>query len=91
MDRFAEWFAFEWAGLGAVILTTVGIYAVVLGFTKLAGLRSFSKLSSFDLVVTVAVGSIVSSVVLLFEIQEAIGRLRLRSSSRGASATCCCC
>ena len=78
---------------GAVAATAVAVYAVVLAYTKLAGLRSFSKLSSFDFVVTVAIGSIVSSVVILedvslvrgavalavlFAIQEILGRLRLR-------------
>ena len=92
-ERFAEWFAFGWADLGAVVLTAVGVYAVVLAYTRWAGLRSFSKLSSFDFVVTVAVGSIVSSAIILkdvslvrgavalgvlFAIQETVGRLRLR-------------
>ncbi len=93
MDAFSDWFSFSWPGLGAVVVTTVAVYATVLAYTKLAGLRSFSKLSSFDFVVTVAIGSIVSSVIILedvslvrgavalavlFAIQETIGRLRLR-------------
>ncbi len=92
-DRFAEWFTFSWAGLGAVAVTAVLAYALVIGLTRLAGLRSFSKLSSFDFVVTIAVGSVLSSIIVLedvsivrgavalgvlFGLQEAIGRLRLR-------------
>ena len=93
LDRFGDWFGFSWAGLGAVAVTAVLAYALVLGLTKLAGLRSFSKLSSFDFLVTVAVGSVVSSMIvledvsvargavalaMLFGLQELVGRLRLR-------------
>ena len=40
-----------------------GIYASVVLFTRLAGLRSFSKLSSFDFAITVAFGSVIGGVV----------------------------
>ena len=62
---------FDWAWIGTdpstlsmMLITSVGIYAALLGLTRLAGLRSFSKMSSFDFAVTVAMGSIVASTVL---------------------------
>lgn len=47
-----------------VILTTVGIYIALIVFTRIAGLRSFSKMSSFDFAVTVAIGSLIASTIL---------------------------
>lgn len=47
-----------------VILTTVGIYLTLMLCTRLAGLRSFSKMSSFDFTITVAIGSLVATVIL---------------------------
>ena len=47
-----------------VVLTALGIYLALILFTRLAGLRSFSKMSSFDFAVTVAFGSLLASTVL---------------------------
>lgn len=47
-----------------VVLSTLGIYAALILFTRIAGLRSFSKISSFDFAITVAIGSIVASTIL---------------------------
>lgn len=41
-----------------------GVYVVLIVLTRLVGLRSFSKLSSFDFAVTVAFGSIIAAVVV---------------------------
>lgn len=46
------------------ILSALGIYLSLVLFTRLAGLRSFSKMSSFDFAVTVAFGSLLASTVL---------------------------
>ncbi|WP_218919389.1 DUF421 domain-containing protein [Longibacter salinarum] len=78
-----------------VLIKAVGIYVVLIAFTRLAGLRSFSKMSSFDFAVTVAFGSLLASTVLakepplaqavvalaaLFLIQYGVSQLRIRSS-----------
>lgn len=47
-----------------VLLTTVGIYLSLIILTRLAGLRSFSKMSGFDFAMTVAIGSVIASTVL---------------------------
>lgn len=77
-----------------VVLTAVGVYVSLLLFTRLAGLRSFSKLSSFDFAITVAIGSVVATVILsedpplvqgivglasLFAIQSIVSVLRNQS------------
>lgn len=51
------------AALG-VVVSALGIYTALLLATRLLGLRSFSKLSSFDFAVTVALGSLVAATLL---------------------------
>lgn len=60
----ASWFAFSWTAVGGVVLSAIGVYLAVLVYTRLGGLRSFSKMSSFDFAMTVAIGSIIASTVL---------------------------
>jgi uncharacterized membrane protein YcaP (DUF421 family) len=50
--------------LPMILLTGIGIYAALLVLTRLTGLRSFSKMSSFDFAITVAIGSVVASTLL---------------------------
>ncbi|MGI9173790.1 MAG: DUF421 domain-containing protein [Rhodothermales bacterium] len=91
----SDWFETSAIGILAVILSAIGVYILVIALTRLAGLRSFSKMSSFDFVMTVAIGSIVASTVLLkdpplfraafalaavFGLQYGIAWLRERSS-----------
>lgn len=47
-----------------VAISAFGIYAALLLLTRLAGLRSFSKMSSFDFVITIAFGSVLASTML---------------------------
>jgi uncharacterized membrane protein YcaP (DUF421 family) len=56
-----EWLIASWGELGAVALSTVVVFLAVILYTRLAGLRSFSKMSSFDFAMTVAVGSLMAS------------------------------
>lgn len=46
------------------LLSAAGIYLGIVVYTRLAGLRSFSKMSSFDFAITVAFGSIIAATVL---------------------------
>lgn len=46
------------------ILSTIGIYVALIIFTRISGVRSFSKLSSFDFAITVAIGSLLATTVL---------------------------
>ena len=63
-----------------VIISSIGIYAAVILFTRLSGLRSFSKMSSFDFAMTVAVGSLIATAIIakdppLFQAIVALGAL----------------
>jgi uncharacterized membrane protein YcaP (DUF421 family) len=46
-----------------VLFETVAIVAVVIALTRLNGLRSFSKQSSFDFPITIATGSVIASTI----------------------------
>lgn len=59
-----SWITATGSALLMVLLSGIGIYAVLLLMTRIAGLRSFSKMSSFDFAITVALGSVVASTIL---------------------------
>ena len=75
-----SWISTSWMAVWMVVLTTVGIYIGLIALTRLAGLRSFSKMSSFDFAITVAIGSIIASTILakdppLLQAMAALGAL----------------
>lgn len=59
-----SWIVTSLSTLPMVLLTALGIYGGMLLLTRVAGLRSFSKMSAFDFAVTVAIGSILATTVL---------------------------
>ncbi|MFN2555306.1 MAG: DUF421 domain-containing protein [Nitriliruptorales bacterium] len=79
-----------WATLLLAVLSTLGIFISTVVYTRITGLRSFSKMSSFDFAITVAIGSLIASVGLtssslltgvvalgtLFAVQAGIALLR---------------
>ena len=86
-----SWITTTGTDLLMVLLSGLGIYAALLLFTRLSGLRSFSKMSTFDFAITVAFGTILASTLLvrdpplltgvfglavLFGIQYAVSRAR---------------
>ena len=60
-----------------VVLSCLGIYITVILLTRIFGKRSFSKMSSFDFAMTVAVGSLIASTVLTSSVSLAEGMLAL--------------
>lgn len=61
MDK--NWIVTSAGSLAGVLLSAACIYLAVIVFTRLSGLRSFSKMSSFDFAMTVAVGSLIASAI----------------------------
>lgn len=59
-----NWIAATATSLLMVLLSGVGIYLALLLLTRVSGLRSFSKMSSFDFAITVAFGSVIASTIL---------------------------
>ncbi len=82
----------SWTLLGAVLVSTVAVFLAVILLTRIAGVRSLAKMSSFDFATTVAVGSAVAStalgstplssgvlaLALLYALQWTVARLRRR-------------
>ncbi|WLW66925.1 DUF421 domain-containing protein [Psychrobacter sp. van23A] len=62
--QWEKWFAIEWQQIVGISLSALGLYLGLILFTRLMGLRSFSKLSSYDFAMTVAIGSILTSTIL---------------------------
>ena len=58
------WFLIDWQQVVGIALSVIGFYFCLILFTRIVGLRSFSKLSSYDLAMTVGIGSILASTVL---------------------------
>jgi uncharacterized membrane protein YcaP (DUF421 family) len=61
-STFAAGLGASWAELGRAALGALAIYLAVIAATRIAGLRSFSKMSSFDFAMTVAIGSLIATV-----------------------------
>ena len=59
-----EWLSTDWQQAGLVVASSVGILAAVVVVVRVAGLRSFSKMSSFDFAITVATGSIIATTAI---------------------------
>jgi hypothetical protein len=91
-----SWISTSAGGVAMAVVSAVAIYAALILYTRLTGLRSFSKMSSFDFAITVAIGSLVASTILtprpplllavvalaaLYALQAAVARLRHRFSA----------
>ena len=66
----------SWTDLAVIVVATTAIFVLTIVYVRVVGLRSFSKMSSFDLVMTLAVGSIVASVAVtpsLSVVEGAVG------------------
>lgn len=89
-----EWLGASGGDLVMVVVSAVAIYVALIVYTRTAGLRSFSKMSSFDFAITVAFGSTMASVAVspsatlaqgvvglgaLYLLQTAVAALRRRS------------
>jgi uncharacterized membrane protein YcaP (DUF421 family) len=57
-----DWLSISMTEVWLVLLSSLIIYLAVILVVRLNGLRSFSKMSSFDFAVTVAIGSLLASV-----------------------------
>lgn len=78
--------------LAAGSIAALAIYVVVIVATRVAGLRSFSKMSAFDFAMTVAIGSLIAAtasgqgslltvtvaVCILYSAQLGVAKLRRR-------------
>ncbi len=59
-----------WQGLGHVIVVGVLAYTALVIFLQFSGKRTLSKMNAFDLVITVALGSTFSAILLCQKISH---------------------
>lgn len=91
-----NWTASSWKTLPLVFASTLGVYLLIIAYTRAFGLRSFSKMSSFDFAATVAVGSLMATTIVspspslvqgaaallsLYVLQRALAWMRQRSDA----------
>lgn len=62
-STLADWFSITTDQFLLVLLSTVVVYAAILLYTRIFGLRSFSKMSASDFAVTLAIGSVFASTI----------------------------
>ncbi|ONF70470.1 DUF421 domain-containing protein [Amycolatopsis keratiniphila] len=67
----------SWAGLGRVLLVGVPAYVLLISVLRLSGKRTLAKMNAFDLVVTVALGSTLATILLSADVALAEGVLAL--------------
>lgn len=67
----------DWQGIVRTLVVGVLAYAVLVAFLRISGKRTLAKLNAFDLVVTVALGSTLSAVLLQESVALAEGALAL--------------
>ena len=56
-----EWFGSSLATMGWVAATTAAMYVTTLMSVRIAGRRTLAQLSAFDIIVTIALGSVVAA------------------------------
>lgn len=91
----SEWFGASWPTVGYVVAGTVAIYISTLVAVRIAGRRTVAQLSAFDLIITIAIGSLLASacvsadpsysqymaaLITLLLLQVAVAALRRRVS-----------
>lgn len=64
----AAWFFDGWESVARVVACAPAVYALVVVAIRVSGKRSTSQMNNFDWIVTVAMGSIVGSAVVLEDV-----------------------
>ena len=57
----SDWFGSSWETVAYVVLSTAAIYCSSLVAIRVAGRRTVARMSSFDIVVSIALGSLIAS------------------------------
>ena len=77
LAAFSDWFSASASALGGGVLSAIAIYLAVIVYTRLAGIRSFAKISGFDFAMTIAVGSVMASTALSADVPLPVGAVVL--------------
>lgn len=60
-SEWSEWLTAEPSAMVMAMVSTIVVYVAIIAYTRLFGLRSFSKMSAFDFAMTIALGSLFAS------------------------------
>lgn len=72
-----EAFSFDITNVIGILVSSVIIYVIVILYLRVMGKRSTSELNGFDWIVTVSIGSIFASTVLLDNISVFEGAINI--------------
>ena len=72
-----ETFFTSWSGLARVAVVGVAAYIALVVMLRVSGKRTLSKLNAFDLIVTVALGSTLATIILSKDVALAEGLVAL--------------
>lgn len=67
----------NWSGIGRVLLVGVLAYVVLVAVLRVSGKRTLAKMNAFDLVITVALGSTLATILLTSTVSLAEGAVGL--------------
>lgn len=60
----SDWFTTSWPALGGAVVSSVAAFVLVIAYTRLTGVRSFTKMSGIDFAMTIAVGSVLAATAM---------------------------
>lgn len=66
-----------WSTLGWIVASVAAAYLAMIVYTRIAGLRSFAKMSGFDFAATIAIGSIAATTAVSSNVSIASGVVAL--------------
>ena len=64
MDQTGDWFS-NWERVWAIVVASVFFYVFIIGFVRVLGKRTTGQMNNFDWLVTIIIGSLASSGILL--------------------------
>lgn len=73
----SKWFGIAPAEVAYVVGSVLAMYVAVLLLVRLAGLRSFAEMTSFDFAMTIAVGTIIGTTAISGTISVPVGAIAL--------------
>ena len=54
----------DWAGIGRVLILAAVAYVTLIFLLQASGKRTLAKMTAFDFIVTVAIGSLLANIIL---------------------------
>jgi len=64
MNLMAEWIAEDFNDILRTVITLIITFMVILAVTRIFGLMTFAKITSIDFASTIAIGSVIATIVL---------------------------